>query len=79
MTSSVPLRELIEEKFRTLEAKLKPIAHDVSELKEHVSNNHEERIGKLERWRSWVTGGFAFLSIMATVVAVMLGFRELLS
>ena len=59
-----------------LDAKLDPMATDIRELKDRVGAQNG-RIGRLENWRSWITGGVAFMSILTAVVAFAVGVQQL--
>ena len=47
-----------------LDLKLDPMAEDIHELKESVSKQNG-RIGAIERWKAYLTGGFTMLGLIA--------------
>lgn len=47
-----------------LDAKLDPMADDIRELKTDVAAQNG-RVGSLERWRAYITGGLAMAALFA--------------
>ncbi len=47
-----------------LDLKLDPMAEDIHELKEAVTKQNG-RIGVIERWKAYLTGGFTMLGLIA--------------
>ncbi len=47
-----------------LDLKLDPIATDIAELKEAVTKQNG-RIGVIERWKAYLTGGVSMLGLLA--------------
>ena len=57
-----------------LDLKLEPIATDIHDLKEAVTKQNG-RIGVIEGWKAYVTGGFTMLGLMAgSGVVAWIGF-----